>query len=320
MVLILGLLVWFVLPRLDTLEESFKTLRTLRPWAIAMAIIMEALSYTAMGALLQSVVCLTGHDRIGMRRSIAIEIGAGAVSLVAAGALGFGAAIYKWTRNGGVSQETSMLASWLPSMFDSVTLALFALAGAIELLFFHRLSRPTMIALAIVVSGLALAVTAIILLIEKSDWLLRFAHRMTRVLMRIRLLKDDTLLMEAAERAAGTWKNMRKGGWVRPMACSLLVLTFDLLCLRYAFLAAGVSPHISMLLAGYGVPILLGRASFLPGGIAVIEVAMAALFGGLGVPASVAVVAVLTYRLISFWLPALVGIPMAITLQSRKTV
>jgi glycosyltransferase 2 family protein len=318
MVVILGLLVWFLLPRLDTIEESFKTLHTLRPWAIALAIIMEALSYTAMGALLQSVVGLTGHDRIGLRRSIAIEIGAGAVSLVAAGALGFGAAIYKWTRNGGVSQETSMLASWLPSMFDSVTLALFALAGASELLFFHRLSRPTMIALGIVVSGLALAVAAIILLIEKSDWLLRFSHRMTRVLMRIRLLRDDALLHEAAERAANTWKNMRKGGWVRPMICSLLVLTFDLLCLRYAFLAAGVSPHLSMLLAGYGVPILLGRASFLPGGIAVIEVAMAALFGGLGVPASVAVVAVLTYRLISFWLPALAGIPMAITLQSRR--
>jgi uncharacterized protein (TIRG00374 family) len=75
---------------------------------------------------------------------------------------------------------------------------------------------------------------------------------------------------------------------------------------------------ISLLLAGYGVPILLGRASFLPGGIAVIEVAMAALYGGLGVPASTAVVAVLTYRLISFWLPTAIGIPIAITLQSRK--
>ena len=46
--------------------------------------------------------------------------------------------------------------------------------------------------------------------------------------------------------------------------------------------------------------------------------AMAALYGGLGVPANVAVVAVLTYRLISFWLPAAVGIPVAIALQSRR--
>jgi uncharacterized membrane protein YbhN (UPF0104 family) len=45
---------------------------------------------------------------------------------------------------------------------------------------------------------------------------------------------------------------------------------------------------------------------------------MAALFGGLGVPTNVAVVGVLTYRLISFWLPTAIGIPIAITLQSRK--
>ena len=73
-----------------------------------------------------------------------------------------------------------------------------------------------------------------------------------------------------------------------------------------------------LLIAGYGVPLLLGRSSFVPGGIAVVEVAMAALYGGLGVPANVAVVAVLTYRLISFWLPAAVGIPVAIALQSRR--
>jgi uncharacterized protein (TIRG00374 family) len=105
---------------------------------------------------------------------------------------------------------------------------------------------------------------------------------------------------------------------MRPAACSLMVVVFDLLCLRYAFLAAGHSLHISLLLAGYGVPLLLGRASFLPGGIAVVEVAMTALYGGLGVPASIAVVGVLTYRLISFWLPAILGVPIAITLQSSQ--
>jgi len=45
---------------------------------------------------------------------------------------------------------------------------------------------------------------------------------------------------------------------------------------------------------------------------------MAALYGGLGIPGSAAVIAVLVYRLISFWLPALIGIPIAIGLQSRR--
>jgi uncharacterized protein (TIRG00374 family) len=97
-----------------------------------------------------------------------------------------------------------------------------------------------------------------------------------------------------------------------------MVMTFDCLCLRYALLAAGQHPHFSLILAAYGVPLLLGRASFIPGGIAVTEVAMSALLGGLGIPAAAAVIAVLVYRLISFWIPALIGIPIALGLQTKR--
>jgi glycosyltransferase 2 family protein len=83
-VLILGLLVHLLLPRLGTITDSLETLRSMAPWAIAMAVFMESLSYVANGALLQSIVGLTG-DRITLRRAAAIEIGAGTVALVAAG-------------------------------------------------------------------------------------------------------------------------------------------------------------------------------------------------------------------------------------------
>ena len=317
MVVILGLLVHFLLPRIGTIEDSLETMKTMAPWAIAMALGFETLSYLANGELLQSIVGLAG-GKISLRRAVAIEIGAATVSIVAAGALGFGAAIFKWTRSGGVSRDTAALASWLPSMFDSVTLVLFALASAIELLHVHQLARPTAIALAVVISALVIAIAGLIVLLARSEWLMVLAHRVSRLIKRFRPPFDENALPDAAERAAHAWDQMSNGGWIRPAVSSLLVLTFDLLCLRYAFLAAGTSLHFSVLVAGYGVPILLGRASFLPGGIAVIEVAMAAVFGGLGVPAPVAVVGVLTYRLISFWLPSLIGIPIAVALQSKK--
>jgi uncharacterized protein (TIRG00374 family) len=249
---------------------------------------------------------------------VAIEIGAATVSLVAAGPLGFGAAIYKWTRKAGVSTDSAMLASWLGSVFDAAALMVFAMIGAINLLFFHRLSRATGIALGVVIFLLSLVLVAVIMLLARSDWLEWLAARVGRLWKRIRPSADDSTLIVSVKRAEETWNTMRNGGWIRPACCSLLVLTFDLLCLRYAFLAAGAPLKISLLLAGYGVPILLGRASFLPGGIAVTEVAMAALFGGLGVPTHVAIVGVLTYRLISFWLPTAIGIPIAIALQSGR--
>jgi uncharacterized protein (TIRG00374 family) len=314
---ILGLLVHFLLPRLDTIEDSLTTLRTLKPWAIGLSLLMEVLSYVANGALLQGVVQLAG-ERISLRRAAAIEIGAGSVALVAAGALGFGAAIYKWTTKGGVAADAALLASWLPSVFDAAALVVFALVGGVELLLLHQLSRVTVVALSIVVSLLAIVIGGAIALLARNDWLRAISIRAARLMKRLRPKWDDARLLGAPEAASDVWQKMRGGGWIRPACCSLMVLAFDILCLRYAFLAAGHSLHFSLLLAGYGVPLLLGRASFLPGGIAVVEVAMTALYGGLGVPANIAVVAVLTYRLISFWLPALAGIPIAVTLQSPR--
>ncbi len=313
---VLGLLVHFLLPRLGTIEASFETLHRMLPWALAAAAIAESLSYLANGMLLRSVVALAG-ERLSFRRACAIEMAASTVALVAAGALGFGAAVYRWTRDGDISNDTAMLASWLPSIFDSATLVAFAMASAIELLLFHRLSRATVIALGVVVSVLGIVIVTTIVLMARNDWMVALARRAAKVLERIRPSADEYLLTDAAERAEKTWKAMHGGGWIRPVASSLLVAAFDLSALYFVFLAAGEHIHFTALIAGYGVPILLGRASFLPGGIAVTEVAMAAIYGGLGVAANVAVITVLVYRLIAFWLPTLVGVPIALALQSR---
>lgn len=46
-----------------------------------------------------------------------------------------------------------------------------------------------------------------------------------------------------------------------------------------------------------------------------VEAGMAALYHGLGVPEAVTVVVVLAYRMMSFWLPTLVGFPLIPYLQ-----
>jgi glycosyltransferase 2 family protein len=74
------------------------------------------------------------------------------------------------------------------------------------------------------------------------------------------------------------------------------------------FFAAGENISPGVLLAGYGLPLLLGRVAFIfPGGVGVVESGMAAIYTMLGVSSPVTVVAVLGYRLISFWVPSLVG-------------
>jgi uncharacterized protein (TIRG00374 family) len=63
-----------------------------------------------------------------------------------------------------------------------------------------------------------------------------------------------------------------------------------------------------VLFAGYGLPLLLAKMAFIvPGGVGVIETSMAALFTSQGVPGDIALVVILGYRLLSFWIPIMIG-------------
>ncbi|MCJ7624406.1 MAG: YbhN family protein, partial [Anaerolineaceae bacterium] len=109
------------------------------------------------------------------------------------------------------------------------------------------------------------------------------------------------------------------GGWRGPLLGAALNVTFDMMTLYFLFAAAGHPVSLGVLLTGYGLPLLLGKMAFMiPGGVGVIESTMAGLYTSLGVPNPVTVVVVLVYRILSFWLPLLLGFPLILVLQ-RKT-
>jgi len=296
LIIFLGLVVHFILPRFATIEHSASIIPTMVPWAIAAAIIAQVLSYVSNGAVLQCVVHVAG-GKLPLRRAAVIEVGAATISLVAAGPVGFGAAIYKWVSRI-TTVESAAVAAWLPGVFDTSALILAALIGALELLHVHQLSRATEIALIGVISTLIVVIIGAFVMLAKPRWLELIARRFH--------LDVDP------DAVRGAWMKLRSGAWIHVAIRSLLTIAFDMLTLYFAFLAARQPLHFTVLLAGYGVPVLLGRSSFLPGGIAVIEIGMSAVFAGLGIDTQVAIVAVLTYRLISFWLPTLIGIPIAV--------
>ena len=73
-----------------------------------------------------------------------------------------------------------------------------------------------------------------------------------------------------------------------------------------AFRAFGHSPPGAVLVMGYYLG-TLGNALPLPGGIGGVEGGMIAAFIAFGVSAHLAVLAVLAYRTISYWLPTIPG-------------
>ena len=69
-----------------------------------------------------------------------------------------------------------------------------------------------------------------------------------------------------------------------------------------------------MLVMGYFVG-MFGNLLPLPGGVGGVEGGMIGAFVAFGEPASMALVAVLAYRLVSFWLPMVVGAPAYVALR-----
>jgi uncharacterized protein (TIRG00374 family) len=82
---------------------------------------------------------------------------------------------------------------------------------------------------------------------------------------------------------------------------------FDLGALWASFHAFGAPPPGAVLVVGYFVGTLANTLP-LPGGLGGVEGGMVGAFVGFGVHGSVAVLAVLAYRTITYWIPTLPGV------------
>ena len=80
-------------------------------------------------------------------------------------------------------------------------------------------------------------------------------------------------------------------------------LLFDLLSLDLMFLAFRYQPGFGPLAVAYGAANIASAIPITPGGLGVIEVTLVAITAGFGAPRATAVIAVLGYRVVNYWLP-----------------
>ena len=80
---------------------------------------------------------------------------------------------------------------------------------------------------------------------------------------------------------------------------------FALVC---ALKACGVDPRLSLVLLAYAVAAVLGMIPITPGGVGFVEAGLTAMLVLAGVPSEKALLAVLAYRIASYWLPLPAGL------------
>ena len=313
----LGVALYFLLPRLAAMEQSIAVLARLNISFVTLAVAAQVVSYVGSGYLLRSVVRSLAQP-VSVFRGALVTLAANSVGTLGGGALGTAGTTYLWLRRHGINRGAAGLGGWIPIFVNLAVLAAVSLGGLMVLI--HLKKSSTILAL-----GLSLVMLVLLVGLAALGWLLihrgrlhswatstaRFAARLLR--KRVEPVKIEIAVAHLLE----GWDALVQGGWRGAVLGAVVNIGGDMLTLSFLFLAAGNRMNASLLLAGYGVPQLVGKLTVILGGAGVVETAMVALYVLLGVPKPSAIVAVLGYRLFSFWLPTVIGIALVPVLGTR---
>jgi uncharacterized membrane protein YbhN (UPF0104 family) len=135
-------------------------------------------------------------------------------------------------------------------------------------------------------------------------WAGRVAQRLWNWVMRKRPLEGLNTTLLAQRNQIRTALGQQ---WWQALLLSAGRLAFDYLCLLAALRATRSRPRPSLILVAYAVAGIVGMIPATPGGLGLVEASLTGLLVLAQVDSSQAVLATLTYRLASYWVPLCAG-------------
>ncbi|MGN6167249.1 MAG: lysylphosphatidylglycerol synthase transmembrane domain-containing protein [Solirubrobacteraceae bacterium] len=312
-VMIVGL--YFLVPKLAGLNHTWGEVSHGDALWLALAAVLELFSIAGYVVLFRTVF---GRDapRIDWRVSIEIPLaGIAAIRLLAAAGAG-GVAVTVWALRAAEMSGRTIACRMVASYAIQYSIYLGALAVCGFGLWIGLFSGGGSFAITVlpaVFSTAAIALVASMALVpgdferrlgsmaRRSGWSGRLAAR----------LATAPALLGMGIRTAMSLVRERRLGLLGAVA----YWGFDIAVLGLSLKAFGTTLPVAVLVMGYFLG-TLGSLLPLPGGIGGVEGGMIGAFVAFGVPGDQALVGVLAYRAISFWLPTLPGIAGYLLLRS----
>ncbi len=304
MVVVGGITIYLVFPSLAAVFDSFPKLTSLDPVWFSIALVLQVAHFA----------CTIALQRIALRTKAwfpvaTSQLSGNAISLIVPGGAAFGAATqFRMLAAAGSDPATSVAG-----------LTAFSLLGIGGLLALPIFVLPAIVAGTPIANGLLhaalLGIVAFVLfagfgaLVLTLDPALRWAGRVVQS-TRNRLKRKAEPMTGLQDRLVFERNRIRDvlgRRWKAAMLLSSGRLAFDFGTLLATIRATGARPNPSLVLLAYAVAGLLALIPITPGGLGIVEAGLSALLILAGVPAGDAVVATLAYRIISYWLPILVG-------------
>ena len=295
----------FVLPEIAGAGAEWRRVRDGDPAWLAAAGLAEILSYAGYVVLLRSVF----QGTVRWRESFLITMaGVAATRLLATAGAG-GIALTGWAlgRLGLPARAVGRgLVAFMVILYAVYMAALLVLGVGLGTGLLPGRGSPL---LTLVPAGLAAVVVALALAIARAPE--RVERRLASLAAPGGRLRRPLRWLAEIVVDGGTGVRFAIG-LVSQRPVTLLAAAawwgFDIAALAAGFHAFGSAPDVTVLVMSYFVG-MLGNLLPLPGGVGGVEGGMIGAFVAFGEPASLALVAVLTYRLVSFWLPTVVGGP-----------
>lgn len=297
---------YFVLPHLGEQKDTWERLGDGNGWWLAVAFAFQILAMASYVLIFQGVH-VPPNSPITYRESYLITMaGLAATRLFAAGGAG-GVALTAWAlrRSGMKKREVAeRMIAFLVLLYGVYAVALIISGVGLRTgIFPGKAPFALTVVPAIICAALVVIFLAIALVPDDLERRLgRFKPKNPRAARLMTRLATGPASLSGGVRFA--LHKIR-----HPDAAMIGTVTwwvFNIAVLWAAFKAFGEAPPMAIIVTGYFVG-LLGNLLPLPGGIGGVDGGMIGAFAALGVASSLAVVAVLVYRLFAFWLPSIPG-------------
>ena len=296
-----------LLPRLGGLTHDAAGLRHARPAFLAAAIVAQALSLGCYAQLYRRVLAALGA-RIRFRLAADVTLATFFVSHLTPFGSATGTVVNASTlETEGIAAATTGEAIALTSLTS--TIALIVLFGTGFAATAGRHVSHQYLVIAGIALFLVVAALAAVLAVGAHPAVAGRAGRWAASVARhVRPSIDPEKAAETSRRLASLARSALTGrAFLASFGFAAGDLLFDLLSFDLVFLALRYQPGFGPLAVAYAAANIASAIPVTPGGLGVIEVTLVAITVGFGAPRATAVLAVLGYRIVNYWLPLLPG-------------
>lgn len=298
--ILVAIAIWRILPQLKDFREFLDLAENINiPW-LTIAIGAQISQYIGDGWLSYLLLRIIGIRINFTKTTLIASLNVFAAHILPVGQAGVIATVYYFYRKLGVDNQSLIFLTAAWSFSTGISLIIMLLVSMVFLpkIPYIQFHLSTLTQYFLVVASVAIFA---IILFRKSLWpkienfLKRhaFAGELLTFISNLELHKNAIL------------KN--KNLVFLSLVAGFIYYAGNILTLTACFLAFGYTPNLYMVTFAYFISLVAGWITLAPGGIGATEATMLIIFNEFGIQPSLSIAAMLTFRLISFWIPIPAG-------------